>query len=332
MRVHTELDRLGAARPPILRRTEEVVDSAEEDRLLHQILTDAGAPAPGRAPVGGPARYRRAGLLAGGLGLTAAVAAVVVVVASGVTTVPAGPATNRGPVGHSARAALLMDAATAARAPATTGAYWYVRTTYTGVPDTFTTWTVRNGTTWTRADKTDGAVIKVPMADDPGWYLEGSAGLPGTVVGYRVIRPHRRHVMKGPPWPGQVTFRQLQHLPTSPAALTAWVVAFNRKFLKSLGATALPHPEAGVVQCLIKLVAELPAPPQVRATAFRSLAALPGISMVGSHGVRFSLGEGEYTTLVVRSAASQVDAVVSATGGGQVDGVRVIAHWVNQLP
>ena len=82
-----ELDRLAAARPRILRRTEVVMDQAEEDRLLHQILASATAPrqARGRTLGRGLVSPRRAGLLAAGIGLIAAAVAVAVVLASGTT-------------------------------------------------------------------------------------------------------------------------------------------------------------------------------------------------------------------------------------------------------
>ena len=64
MRVGTELDRLAAVRPQILQRTEDVVDAAEEDRMLRRILATA-VPVPDTARSvsrAGPAgRRRRAG-------------------------------------------------------------------------------------------------------------------------------------------------------------------------------------------------------------------------------------------------------------------------------
>ena len=118
MSTRTELDRLAAARPAILRRTEEVVDAAEEDRILRQILfTSAGVPAPAdvpspvrarslswltagaRAPGGpaGRARRRRRQLVAvSAIAIAAgAVTAAAVTAAAGGMAGHAGPGTSR---------------------------------------------------------------------------------------------------------------------------------------------------------------------------------------------------------------------------------------------
>ncbi len=51
MPARTELDRLAAARPAVLHRTEDVIDAAEQDRILRQILSSGhDAPAPGSIP------------------------------------------------------------------------------------------------------------------------------------------------------------------------------------------------------------------------------------------------------------------------------------------
>jgi hypothetical protein len=56
MPTHTELDRLAAARPAFLDRTERVVDEAEESRILDQILVFAPSPT---ASVNTPPSVRR---------------------------------------------------------------------------------------------------------------------------------------------------------------------------------------------------------------------------------------------------------------------------------
>src|SRR5215469_9917400 len=132
VRVGTELDRLALVRPQIMQRTEDVVDAAEENRMLHRIITTAvpvpdRAGSPGRA--GSAGRRRRAGLVAGGLGLTAAGVAAVIVVASIGAAVPGGPAPvgHHGQAGRSARQMLLAAAATAEARPESSGTYWYVK-------------------------------------------------------------------------------------------------------------------------------------------------------------------------------------------------------------
>ena len=51
MPARTEFDRLTAARPAVLHRTKDVIDAAEEDRILRQILfSGQDAPTPGSIP------------------------------------------------------------------------------------------------------------------------------------------------------------------------------------------------------------------------------------------------------------------------------------------
>src|ERR1035438_3734379 len=55
MSTRTKLDRLAAARPAILRRTEEVVDAAEEGRIIREFLFATGG---GAAPPDVPSPVR----------------------------------------------------------------------------------------------------------------------------------------------------------------------------------------------------------------------------------------------------------------------------------
>jgi hypothetical protein len=341
MRACKELDRLAVARPRIVQRTEDVVGPAEAERLLRQIL--ASAPAPGRArartPGRGLPRPHRAGLLAGSLGLTAAAVAAALVLSSGTTPVPitstrpvpSGPrATAPGVLpGRSAREILLAYATAAARAPATTGKYWYIHSTFlSGFPDTFDTWMLRNGANWVRAYKTHGRVIKLPWAG-PGWDLEVSSLF---AFPFRLGKPPAK---ASPKWPGQVTYGQLQRLPDTPAALKAWVVAFDRDFAESMGGTPV-YPGAGVFMCLTNLIADLPAPALVRAAAFRVLATLPHIRRVdGGKGLLFGLGKHGYATLIVGPSTSALRDLLVVPGvnkRGRPLRLSVTARWVNRLP
>jgi hypothetical protein len=340
MRACNELDRLTAARPRIVQRTEDVVDTAGAERLLRQIL--ASAPAPRRARIRTPGRGlaspRRAGLLAGSLGLTAAAVAAAVVLSSGITPVPTTGTTpapgeprataHNVPSGRSAREILLAYATAAARAPATTGKYWYIHSRFlSSFPDTFDTWMLRNGTNWVRAYKTHGRVIKEPWTG-PGWDLEVGPGV--FVFPFKIGKPPTKPSSR---WPGQVTFGQLQQLPTSPAALKAWIVAFDRNYTESQGGTPV-YPDGGVFACLTNLIAELPAPPQVRAAAFRALATLPNIRRVdGGKGLRFELGGHRYATIVVKPATSTIHDILTVPDEhGRPLSLSVTAGWVNRLP
>jgi hypothetical protein len=342
-----ELDRLAAARPPILRRTEEVMDQAEEDRLLHQILASATAPrqARGRTLGRGLVSPGRAGLLAAGIGLIAAAVAVAVVLPSGTTTVPGGPpaATRHGPAARTARQVLLAAALTAAAAPEGSGKYWYVKDTQSlqGRVYSVETWTPLHGRTWVRGNKMPGAPVGKLIPDvagtagqfslaDSDVLLRELEGLPPRM--YRIGGMHFKHYRVPP---GLVTLAQLSRLPASPAALLAWITDFDRKSARENGASAAGR--IGVFESLTYLVATLPAPPQVRAAAFRAMAAMPGVTSLGpvhgGQGLRFPLGPQLSATVVVDPATSRVRDTLTVVGvGGEVSSDSVSAKWTNRLP
>ena len=103
MSARTEVDRLIAARPAVLRRTENVVDAAAEDRILRQILSSGrDVPTPGGIPPEARNRQltrRLAGAVARpvALGLVAAgvMAAVILAVTALVPAPPGQPAAPR---------------------------------------------------------------------------------------------------------------------------------------------------------------------------------------------------------------------------------------------
>ncbi|HEV2377145.1 MAG TPA: hypothetical protein VGS19_33895 [Streptosporangiaceae bacterium] len=331
MRIHDELRELAAARPEILRHSEDVVDAAEEDRILRQILTTVPL-GHGRTGAGHDrARRRLAGRL-GGLGLaTAAVVSGFMVIASVTASPGSSPAIGLHGAGRSARQMLLTAAVAAARAPAWSGAYWYVKTT-TVLPhyrETDESWTRRDGTTWVRAGrKTAGRVMRFPHLDTV-WQLSGD---PGALLQLQGKGPLTVGV--APPHPDrlpsdQVTFGQLQRLPTNPAALKALIISIQPS-------SGLPDPEhVGVFLALTNLVAGMPAPPQVRAAAFRALATLPGVTSTGpvpgGQGLRLWLGGHQAATLTVDPATSQASDVLRVVGvGGTVNSLSVTAHWTDQ--
>jgi hypothetical protein len=93
MPARTELDRLTAARPAILSRTEDVVDAAEENRILQHIFS-ATAGAPAQASVPPPGRtHRLTRRLTGALAAAAATA----LMAGGVLTLAGTGASSPGP-------------------------------------------------------------------------------------------------------------------------------------------------------------------------------------------------------------------------------------------
>lgn len=158
------------------------------------------------------ARTRRPGRRMAGIGLTAAAVAVVVAAAVMFTsgtprTKPGAPVRGTAMRHHPATAKqsvqqiLLTAAASADRAPAGSGTYWYVRVrAATGNGNKLylaESWTKRNGQTWIRDLKmsTPFLLPRSPLTLGP-FFLGGR----------------------------ELRFHQLQHLPTDPAALTKWIV------------------------------------------------------------------------------------------------------------
>jgi hypothetical protein len=294
--------------------TQELPLSAFEQRLLDNLLAsyderDTRAHVGELAPdvVRSPVRTRRTGWLATGAGITAAAVAALVLIASGSTAPPA-----------DANTILLAAAAAAEQAPASSGTYWHVRIEAVdgagGQPAPTESWIQRDGQVWLRSQKTRGEVVKLAQTS-----------------------PFR---LGGP----EVTFAQLQTLPTDPDALQAWIAhALQRSDVTtSAGKPGAKMQQQFVLDGLVALVSQLPAPPKVRAAAFRALASYPNVESLGAsqggRGLRFSLGEGRQAKLVVDPATSQVrdtnfyvtndGAEVSLTHGN----ATIAAEWTNQLP
>jgi hypothetical protein len=283
-------------------------------------------------------------LAAGGAAVAVVVAAVTVAVSGAVA--PAGPGAGHQRAGHqravrlsAAQQILLTAAAVAARAPARTGAYWYDRQTWSGpgYHETVELWTRPSGNPlWARGkQKTHGRVVRVP-GGRPGYSLADYINLfspPRQVLLKREPRLKPAQAFQGRPT--LVSFGQLQKLPTNATALTAWLTAYTRKYARQTGGLYLPR-QADFLS-LTSLIAEVPAPPGVRAAAFRAMAMLPGVTSLGplsgGQGLRLPLGWKQYATVVVNTATSQVRDILTISGaGGQANSVSDTAHWVSRLP
>jgi hypothetical protein len=283
------------------------------------------------------ARSRRRGRWVAGIGLTAAAAAaavtVVLIMAPG--TAPharLGVAQRSTAVRHHPAAAkhskqtvqqiLLTAAASAQRAPAGSGTYWYVRVrAATGGTNRLLLaefWIKRNGQTWIRNLGTGKRVIKLP----------------------------RSPLTLGPFFLGgkELTFGQLQKLPANPAALTKWIVANAAGHGGKSGGPSPSHAQtrADIFDSLTSLLSELPATPQVRAAAFRSLAALPGVTSLGQvgggQGIRFRMLGGERATLIIDPSTGQIRATnffvdnQGATYWQPIPNATVTGQWTDTLP
>jgi hypothetical protein len=242
----------------VLPRPELTEEAAHRGRRRLQERIDAGggtsrgAGAVGRSHPG----RRRAGRAAVTAGLTAAAAAVAVLAGSGGgPTGTAGPSqavggTHQGssPAELSGRDILLAAAVTAASRPDGAGRYWHVVTDSDGVDgrNSLETWTERSGVQWVHA--TGGPEVS-NLSDQRGFDIAGK----------------------------QLTFQQLQQLPADPGALQTWI----SHSLRCSGYTAPPELASTVSFSLAELLFSVPAPPRVRTTAFRALAAMPDIQHLG---------------------------------------------------
>lgn len=290
------------------------VHSAARAALMERAA--GGAPAPAhRRRFGLP----RVGWMAGGLGLVAAAAAVAVVATSGATA-PTVANGGRPPAEQqlSGRQVLLAAATTAETAPEGSGTYWHVKTVRMGGSGNesfqYESWTRRDGQSWTRGKKTNGAVVKDTARSR--WSLGGP----------------------------DVSFAQLQRLPADPDALKARIAdALRRSDVRtSAGRPNAIMQKQGVFDGLVSLVSTLPAPPKVRAAAFRAIAAYPNVKSIGKvtggQGLLIS-PFGRRTRLVVDPATSRVrntnffvtadGAEVRIPGSG---GASIVAEWTDQLP
>ncbi|MGR6318160.1 CU044_5270 family protein [Micromonospora soli] len=271
---------------------------------IHTARSPAG-PAPRRVP-------RRRLILASALtAVAAATAAVVLIGAAG----PGSTGGDRAPteVGTSGQRILLAAATTAEKMPAASGTYWYLRTESVGPPSE--SWTGRDGRTWVRGAKTGGAVLELPLP-----------------TSFRLGGP-------------DVTFDELQRLPTEPAALKQWIARSvrNSDVRTSAGRPNAALREQMVFDGLLSLVAQLPAPPNVRAAAFQAIAAYPEVRSTGAteggQGLLIRLGAEPPARLVVDPATARIrrtnfyvtpdGARVSREGDGMF---TLTAEWTDRLP
>jgi hypothetical protein len=245
--------------------------------------------------------------VAGGLGLTAAAATAAVVVASAVTAPTATP--NSPPAAAAAeptaRQILLMAATTAESRPTGSGMYWHIATSRT-LPDGTTLvtngmWTRRDGQSW--ISREPGKISKLPGRQP--------ITLPGTNIGVD----------------------EIQKLPTTPDELRAML-------LRHL--TSRPDPASGMstFRVLVDLLSLAPAPPDVRAAAFRALAALPHIKNLGrGRGgyilrMPFQMGFAERLVIDPKTTTVTTQTFEDSLGDGRqpVFGSTTTGAWTGRLP
>lgn len=181
----------------------------------------------------------------------AAITAVVVGLTS--TAAPNGPPSSPAVAG---RRVLLAAAVTAEARPAGSGTYWHVKTVHSDYRSSsfFESWTRRDGREYLR----NGPGRPVLLHGSPTAF-----GVAGTTM----------------------SFTRIQELPADAAALKAELTGLLRARRHDVprgGILVGPGQDPLLIDALTDLLARVPAPPRVRAAAFRAIAGLPGVSRIGS--------------------------------------------------
>lgn len=247
---------------------------------------------------------RRVGWFVPGVALVAAGAAAAVVFATGAPTNDGAPVTGK--------EVLLMAAVSAERTPQDAGTYWHVtlRWDRPDIPP-MESWTTRDGKRWTKGEPGNPPDAVVPA---PAW---------------KTLR------LKG----AEVSFEDLQRLPTDPEALKAWI-AERKGDEKDMAASEI---QGKPTFTLLSLITELPAPAKVRSAAFRALATTPGVenagTVEGGTQLRFPDPDGgeKSIELVVDPEKAQVARANLVLGGdGDVmftdQFISVTTEWTDHLP
>lgn len=254
----------------------------------------------------GPVRARRSRLSRRPMimiGVTAATAAASVAIVATDAAPPSPSKDGEIAVQMSGSQVLLVAATAAESKPATTGTYWHVKSVG---PEhrIYESWTKTDGQRWYRLQ--GEPVTKLP--------------------GRHPIRVRRT----------DLGVAQIAKLPTSAAALKV-------KLLKSATVPAKNSKDPMVketftIMLLGDLLSRVPAPPKVRAAAFRALAELPHIKnqgrVSGGQSLLFS-GQGGGTKLVVDPKTTAVSAEGFADINGKQEsmgGSTITAGWTDRLP
>ncbi|MEU4230079.1 CU044_5270 family protein [Nonomuraea sp. NPDC026600] len=201
--------------------------------------------------------------LTGGMGLTAAAAAAVAVVVTTSGTPVAVTTGSPNGTPHSASAVpaqlssthILLAAASTAQNRADSGTYWHIKADHsvragkkTLPTKSSESWVRRDGQAWVPSDEGD----TVYAAKGPKTFSLAD---------------------------NHVSFSQIEKLPTDPEALKAWIAD---KVDNGDGDADPAAREWFVANSLVNLLGDLPAPPEVRAAAFRALATIPIVKSIGT--------------------------------------------------
>jgi hypothetical protein len=274
----------------------------------HRLVAAIRNPARGRrAMTRDRGRQRLAGWLAGSLGLAAAATAAAVVLSTGSAAVPrshspvaARPGATRADAQQAGQRILLAAAISAAKQQP--GTYWHYKIEITMA---------------FKAPVGVGAIDTVEewVAHDGSFWSAQPAcdAIPAGVVA------------DGPGYIGNLTYQQTEHLPTRPAALAAWFASRTPPAITT---------DAWVAESLIDLEWVDPTPPQVRAAAFRALAALPDVTSLGPvpGGQELLIKSPQDPTAWEKVVIDPATSLVRSDANFKSTIIIEAANWTNHLP
>lgn len=222
-----------------------------------------------------PSRGRLFGGLGGLTALVAGGAAAAVVITGGVEQALIQPA--------SAAETLQQAAERAETTSWNSGKYWHVKyrfslgsSEFPGLERAGESWTTRDGLNWHKSLLPKGELTKYKASAEPFVVCD-----------------------KG------IDFQKLQSLPAKPDALRA---ELREMMLHNDDGPVPPeHQDQFLISCLTGLLGDQPAPPKVRAAAFRALAGLPGAERLGD--MKDSTGR-EGTGLAITSGETRNELII----------------------
>ncbi|MFC4006270.1 hypothetical protein ACFOY2_03480 [Nonomuraea purpurea] len=233
-------------------------------------------------------------------------------------TAPIRPLISVG-VGLAVGATALMGAPASAAEPE--GAYWHTRTLSTSThPWKFGTrtnsyslveqqvierWTTPDGKSW--FGNRELATLPKSAADKKAWQRDGSPAKWSSSIDGKTVKlsaePAKGHLTPGRKpeefqFGGQwLTYDEVQRLPADPTGLKAWLT-------KAAQVSRIPAPsiDGWIRGTLPQLLYILPAPKEVRASAYNALLTMPGVRSQGE--AKDSLGRSG-TAVLVESTTKQ---------------------------
>lgn len=279
----------------------------ERQERIRSVLLDEISPAIASGRLRRTSRRWRVRVAAAAAATAVAVAAVTLAVTLQARH-PGGQPPAHHPAGAPSTGSQILLAAATSVARQQPGRYWHflINETQAGIPgggvnDADDQWIARDGRDWTSPPCKAGLSGKVVMKNGG---LSFGLGNPRKPI---------------PSW----TYDLVQHWPANAAALKARIATYDTNRSDELSA-------------LTALELVVPAPPRVRAAAYRAIAAFPGVqnrgAVKGGHAVFIPAQDGGPLLLVLDPATGLIRSQTWLEAYGQSSFNVLLAQWTNQLP